>query len=140
MARVDVAPDATEDLPWDSHSWAPMLDAATSVGSTLFFNEPRFRTPTQIDRVDVYTDSPPPKTGYLYVVAAPDAGVAVDVCVLNESGDPLLKFFSMRFSEIEGTIGASGSTESLVHQVAWPPANFSEKSLSINSVVLISGH
>ena len=140
MARVDVAPDAAEDLPWDSHSWAPMLDAATSVGSTLFFNEPRLRMPAQIDRVEVYTDSPPPKTGYLYVSAAPDAGLAVDVCVLNESGDPLLKFFSIRFSEIEGTIGASGSTESLVHQVAWPPATFSETSLSISNVVLISGH
>ena len=140
MARVDVAPEVAEDLPWDSHSWAPMLDAATSVGSTLFFNEPRLRMPAQIDRVEVYTDSLPPKTGYLYVAEAPDAGLAVDVCVLNESGDPLLKFFSMRFSEIEGTIGASGSTESLVHQVAWPPATFSEKPFSINNVVLISGH
>ena len=46
----------------------------------------------------------------------------------------------MRFSEIEGTIGASGSTESLVHQVAWAPATFSEKLHSISSVVLISGH
>ena len=140
IARVDVAPDASEDLPWDSHSWAPMLDAATSVGSTLFFNEPRLRMPAQIDRVELYTDSLPPKTGYLYVAEAPDAGLAVDVCVLNESGDPLLKFFSMRFSEIEGTIGTSGSTESLVHQVAWPPATFSEKPLPISNVVLISGH
>ena len=45
MARIDVAPDAAEglvakDLPWESHSWASMLDAATSVGSTLIFNEP----------------------------------------------------------------------------------------------------
>ena len=140
IARVDVAPDAAEDLPWDSYSWAPMLDAATSVGSTLFFNEPRLRMPAQIDRVEVYTDSLPPKTGYLYVEEAPDAGLAVDVCILNESGDPLLRFFSMRFSEIEGTIGASGSTESLVHQVAWPPAAFSEKPLSISNVVLICGH
>ena len=46
----------------------------------------------------------------------------------------------MRFSEIEGTIDASGSTESLVHQVSWPPATFSEKLHSISSVVLISGH
>ena len=140
IARVDVAPDAADDLPWDSHSWAPMLDAATSVGSTLFFNEPRLRMPAQIDRVEVYTDSLPPKTGYLYVEEAPDAGLAVDVCVLNESGDPLIKFFAMRFSEIEGTIGTSGSIDSLVHQVAWPPATFSEKPLPASNVILISGH
>lgn len=145
MARVDVAPDAAEDLvaedlPWDSHSWAPMLDAATSVGSTLFFNEPRLRMPAQIDRVEVYTDSLPPKTGYLYVTENLDAVLAVDVCVLNENGDPLLKFFCMRFSEIEGTVGASGSTESLVHRLAWLPATFSENPLSISNVVLISGH
>ena len=145
MARVDVAPDeaeglASEDLPWESHSWAPMLDAATSVGSTLFFNEPRLRMPAQIDRIELYTDNLPPKAGYLYVEEAPSAGLAVDVCILDESGEPLLKVFSMRFSEIEGTPGASGSTESLVHQVAWPPAIFSEKPLEISNVVLISGH
>ncbi len=142
IARVDAAPDtaAAEDLPWESHSWAPLLDAATSVGSTLFFNEPKLRMPAQIDRVEVYTDSLPPKTGYLYVEEAPNAGLAVDVCILDESGEPLLKVFSMRFSEIEGTGGASTSTESLVHQVAWPPATFSEKPLEISNMILISGH
>ena len=144
MARVDVAPDAAEDLaaedlPWESHSWAPMLDAVTSVGSTLFFNEPKLRMPAQIDRVEVYTDSLPPKTGYVYVKEAPNAGLAVDVCLLDESGEPLLKVFSMRFSEIEGTGGASGSTESLVHQIAWPPTTFSENPLEISNVILISG-
>ena len=145
VARIDVAPDAAEDLaaedlPWESHSWAPMLDAATSVGSTLFFNEPRLRMPAQIDRVEVYTDILPPKVGYLHVEEAPSAGLAVDVCVLDKSGEPLLKIFSMRFSEIEGTAGASGTTESLVHQVAWPPTIFSEKPLEISNVILISGH
>ncbi len=142
IARVDAAPDtaAAEDLPWESHSWAPLLDAATSVGSTLFFNEPKLRMPAQIDSVEVYTDSLPPKTGYLYVEEAPNAGLAVDVCILDESGEPLLKVFSMRFSEIEGTGGASTSTESLVHQVAWPPTTFSEKPLEISNVILISGH
>ena len=145
MARVDVAPDAAEgvkaeDLPWDSHSWAPMLDAATSVASTLFFNEPKLRMPAQIGRVEVYTDSLPPKTGYLYVEEASNMGLAVDVWIIDESGEPLLKISSMRFSEIEGSPGASGSTESLVHQVAWPPTAFSENPLKISNVVLISGH
>ena len=145
IARVDVAPDVAEgagaeDLPWESHSWAPILDAATSVGSTLFFNEPRLRMPAQIDKVEVYTDSLPPKTGYLYVEEAPNAGLAVDVSILDKSGQPLLKISSMRFSEIEGTPGASGSIESLVHQIAWPPTTFSERPLEISNMVIISGY
>jgi 6-methylsalicylic acid synthase len=37
IARVDVAPDVAAEsaLPWDEGSWAPIFDAATSVGSTL---------------------------------------------------------------------------------------------------------
>lgn len=142
IARVDVAPDAAEDsvLPWDAYSWAPFLDAATSVGSTLFFNNPKLRMPAQIDRVEVYTNNPAPKIGYLYVEQSTHSDLAVDVCVLNDSGESLAKFFCMRFSEIEGTPGVSGSTESLVHQIAWPPATFTEKPLRLAMVVLISSH
>lgn len=142
IAKVDVAPDAAQDsvLPWNAYSWAPILDAATSVGSTLFFNEPKLRMPAQIDRVEVYTDNPAPKTGYLYVQESTNAGLAVDVSVLNDSGETLARFFCMRFSEIEGTPGVSGSIESLVHQLAWPPATFTEKPLRLVKVVLISSH
>ncbi|MCJ1403645.1 hypothetical protein MMC11_006868 [Xylographa trunciseda] len=140
IAKVDVAPDLPEGsvLPWDEHSWAPLLDAATSVGSTLFFNDPRLRMPAQIDRVEIHDESPPPKTGHLYVTEATNACIAVDVCVLNDDGALLAKFVNMRFSEIEGTPGANGSTQSLVHQMAWPPASFTEKPLPMNHVVMIS--
>ena len=140
IAKVDVAPSAENELPWNLHSWAPMLDAATSVGSTIFFDQPRLRMPAQIDRVEVYTDEPPPKVGYLYVEPSANADLAVDVCVLGEEGAPLFKFIAMRFSEIEGTPGSSGSSESLVHQMSWPPATFSEKPLPISHIVLISEH
>ena len=42
LAHVDVAPHVPEGtkLPWHSSSWAPIFDAATSVGSTIFFNNP----------------------------------------------------------------------------------------------------
>ncbi|KAA6414256.1 MAG: 6-methylsalicylic acid synthase [Lasallia pustulata] len=140
IAKIDVAPDLPEGsvLPWDAHSWAPILDAATSVGSTIFFNEPRLRMPAHINRVEIHDDSPPPKTGYLYVTEATSTGLAVDVCVLNDDGTLLAKFVSMRFSEIEGTPDTNGSIESLVHQMAWPPASFTEKPLPMNQVVLIS--
>lgn len=43
IARVDMVQDvaAGSSLPWDPQSWAPMFDATTSIGSTLFFKEPR---------------------------------------------------------------------------------------------------
>ncbi|KAF2795101.1 6-methylsalicylic acid synthase [Melanomma pulvis-pyrius CBS 109.77] len=141
IARVDVAPDAPAGsaLPWDAHSWAPIFDAATSVGSTIFMDKPRLRMPAQIERVTVYSDEPPPKIGWLYVEETTDTALAVNVSILGEDGALLAKFESMRFSEIEGTIGVSGSVESLVHQLAWPPATYSEQRLEIQNVVLVSG-
>lgn len=140
IAKVDVAPELSEGsvLPWDVHSWPPILDAATSVGSTLFFDGPRLRMPAQIDRVEIHDDSPPPKTGYLYVTEATSTGLAVDVCVLNDDGALVAKIVTMRFSEIEGTPCANGSTKSLVHQMAWPPASFTEKPLPMDEVIIIS--
>lgn len=140
IARVDVAPDVApgSPLPWDASSWAPILDSATSVGSTLFFDQPRLRMPAHIHGVQVYTTQPPPKVGYLYVEKATDRDLAVNVSVCDELGTVLAHFKSMRFSEIEGTPGSNGSEESLVHQVAWPPAAYSEKPLPIRKVVLVS--
>ncbi|KAF2999438.1 t1pks [Curvularia kusanoi] len=139
IARVDVAPEVTEtgSLPWDSASWAPILDAATSVGSTIFFDDPRLRMPAQIERVDIFTRQDPPKIGWLYVQRATGADLASHVSVLNDAGEILAKFTSMRFSEIEGTPGASGSMESLVHRITWPPARLSEEPLSIDHIVLV---
>ncbi|KAH6644195.1 6-methylsalicylic acid synthase [Boeremia exigua] len=139
IARVDVAPDVAVDgeLPWDPSSWAPILDAATSVGSTVFFDEPRLRMPAQIERVDIFTKQNPPKIGWLYVQKATGADLASHVSVLNDAGEVLAKFTSMRFSEIEGTPGASGSMESLVHRIAWPPATLAEEPLVVDHIVLV---
>lgn len=140
LARVDVAPDVANDatLPWDASSWSPILDAATSVGSTVFFDEPRLRMPAQIDRVNIYTSENPPKVGWLYVQEASDTALASHVSVCNDAGQVVAKFTSMRFSEIEGTPGVSGSMESLVHQIAWPPVAMSEEPAPIDKIVLVS--
>lgn len=147
LARVDVAPDIAADapLPWAVSSWAPILDAATSVGSTIFFDDPKLRMPAHIDKVHFYdnnTSVVPPKVGYLYVQEATQRGThggpAVHVSVCDEVGRLLVRFESMRFSEIEGTPGVSGSVESLVHQLAWVPAPLSNKATAWSRVVLVS--
>lgn len=139
LARVDVAPDVTTGakLPWHEGSWAPLLDAATSVGSTIFFDNPKLRMPAQIERVHFTAGhgARPPKTGWLYVQRA--AAQAVHVSVCNDDGRELVKFESMRFSEIEGTPGVSGSVESLVHSMVWVPAPFSHKPLCWDEVIVV---
>lgn len=141
LARVDAAPNTpteSKSLPWDSSSWAPLLDAATSVGSTIFFDEPRLRMPSQIQTVNVFTRDNPPRSCWLYVKEASDPAPAAHISLIGEDGLTLARFTGMRFSEIEGTPGASGSMESLVHQIAWPPALPAEEPLPISQVVLIS--
>ncbi|KFA62237.1 hypothetical protein S40285_06876 [Stachybotrys chlorohalonatus IBT 40285] len=143
VAHVDVAPNSpdAEPLPWDPSSWAAILDAATSVGSTIFMNDPKLRMPAQIDKVHFFLrhGTPPPRTGWLYVQDASERGApAVHVSVCNEQGQVLAKFQSMRFSEIEGTPGASGSVESLVHTLAWVPAPLSSKPAGWESAVFVS--
>ncbi|KAJ5972453.1 Acyl transferase/acyl hydrolase/lysophospholipase [Penicillium vulpinum] len=139
LARVDVNPAIADGapLPWDSSSWAPILDAATSVGSTVF-QTAALRMPAQIERVEIFTSEDPPKISWLFVEEASDAVPTSHVSVVSEAGEVLAKFTAMRFSEIEGTPGVSGSMESLVHQIAWPPATPAEEPLLITKVVVIS--
>ncbi|KAJ6163333.1 hypothetical protein N7497_003312 [Penicillium chrysogenum] len=139
LARVDVNPAVSGDapLPWDPSSWAPILDAATSVGSTIF-QTAALRMPAQIERVEIFTSEDPPKVGWLFVEESSDAVPTSHVSVLGDSGEVVAKFTAMRFSEIGGTPGVSGSMESLVHQIAWPPATPAEEPLSIRTVILVS--
>lgn len=137
MVRVDMNPDSNS-MPWDPYSWGPLLDAATSVGSTIFFNEARMRIVSQIDRVLILSSDPRPKIAYLYIEEASDSiSPAAHVTVLTEQGEMIAKFQALRFSDVEGATGISGSVESLVHQLAWIPPKLSEKPMSLTTVVLV---
>ena len=122
--------------PWDSNSWAPILDAATSVGSTVF-EEPRLRMPAHIERLEMLTEDSPPRNFWLHVQRA--SGTSCHVTVLDFEGTVMAKAASMRFAEIEGAPGVSGSMESLVHQVAWLLAEPSKQALTFTQLILISG-
>lgn len=137
IARVDMDPDS-DSMPWDPYSWGPLLDAATSVGSTIFFKEARMRIVSQIDRVLLASDDPRPKIAYLYIEEASDSvSPAAHVTVLTEQGHMIAKFQAMRFSDVEGATGISGSVDSLVHQLAWIPPKLSEKPMSLSRVILV---
>ena len=139
LARVDVYPGVEHDrFPWARESWAPIFDAATSIGSTLFFKTPRLRMPAHVANITVSNGTKPPKIAYIYVKASAGSELASDITVTDEAGRALAKFTTMRFSEIEGTPGLTISTEGLVHQVAWPPARLLDNPLSLKSVVIVA--
>lgn len=141
IACVDVSPNTTTDtsLPRDTSSWAPILDAATSICSTLFFSNPRLRMPAQVSQVLFHPSALPPKVGYIHVLpASSNKDLVVTVDVLDTCGHVLVHISEMRFAKIEGTIDSNSSVESLVHQISWPPMQLSEKPLALGHVMVIS--
>jgi 6-methylsalicylic acid synthase len=139
IALVDAAPDVDNSRfpQWDSSSWAPLLDAATSIGSTIFYDDPKLRMPAEIGEVVFNTPSSPPKTGWIRVERAAGVDVAVNVDVLSMQGEVLVRITAMRFAEIEGTPGTNRNIDSLVHHLAWTPAVYSEEPLQLDHIVLI---
>ncbi|KAF3201294.1 hypothetical protein TWF106_006595 [Orbilia oligospora] len=137
LSRVDTAPESSEkSIPWDLSSWAPILDAATSIGSSIFYKEPVLRMPAQIDEVAI-TPGSIPKVAYIHTTV--ETGMwRVNVAILNEEGHEVAHINGMRFSAVEGTPGASGSVESLVHQMSWPPAKLEEEGFQLKNVVFVS--
>ena len=140
IAKFDVAPEISSDIPlsWDPHSWAPAFDAATSVASTIFLDDPRLRMVAQIDQVSICIGAIPPKTGWLYIEKTSDAPLAAHISILSEDGKLLAKLRGMRFSEIEGTTDVCNSVESLVHQIAWPPASLGETPFALTQAIFVS--
>ncbi|KAG4433787.1 hypothetical protein IFR05_010726 [Cadophora sp. M221] len=138
LARVDVCPEIKDGdgFPWKSTSWAPVFDAATSIGSTIFFETPRLRMPARVDEVAVYQEAAPPKIAYIYVQRS-KVELASDVTVAAEDGRILAKFTTMRFAEIEGTIGSGGRLDELIHSVAWVPARLAENPTALERVIIV---
>ncbi|KAF2624055.1 ketoacyl-synt-domain-containing protein [Macroventuria anomochaeta] len=138
LVKMDMDPN-TQTLPWDMQSWAPFLDAATSVGSSIFFKSVRMRIVSEIDQVLFLSQEPPPKVGYLFIEKTSEAeNLKADISVLSEDGALLTKINGMRFSDIEAVGDKSKGIDSLVHRLAWVPPTFSETPLLMSNVVVVS--
>ncbi|KAI4122121.1 MAG: hypothetical protein LQ338_005990 [Usnochroma carphineum] len=143
LALVNVDPSLAEgaDLSWDASSWAPIFDAATSIGSTLFYDSPRLRMPAHVRKAEVCEGAVPPRMAYIYVQQASvdPTQPASHVTVADVSGKALAKFTAMRFSEIEGTPGERSNMDTLVHHLAWKPVPLpAEPVLPLDHVVMIA--
>ncbi|KAL9087908.1 MAG: hypothetical protein Q9165_006470 [Trypethelium subeluteriae] len=138
LAKIDNDP-SNERMTWDSHSWAPTLDAASSVGCTLFFNDPKLRIVSQIAKLSLYANEPPSKIYYLHVTESGDThGRSANVAILDVHGRLLAQFDSIRFADVGVASGVSGSVDSLVHRMVWVPARLSENPLVLKEAILLS--
>jgi 6-methylsalicylic acid synthase len=136
LVTVDVNPSREDGspLPWSESSWAPVSDATTSIGSTLF-KTPRLRMPAHIDKVTIQKGVTPPKVVHIHVKAASfDANnLAVDITIADDQGQAIAIFSFTRFSEMTVSGSAARNVDTMVHQVAWDaivpstaPPSFSE--------------
>ena len=136
LARVHADPNSSPSKHFHGKSWASILDAATSISSTIFFKKPLLRMPTVVKRVSIFSDELTPK--FCYIHAATTAADTANVTVLSEEGQVLCMFESLKFAGIEGNASMRKSVKGLVHRVAWPPAQLSEVPLSFRNVVIVS--
>lgn len=114
LARVAAEPDGSVPA-----SWAGLLDAATSMASTVFDGPPRLRMPARLDRVRVH--GAPPAVGVIHVRRR--AGTTVtDVTISDASGAVLVVLGGMGFEELENSAGTD--TAGMLHDVVWHPTPF----------------
>ena len=136
LAKVDADPEGSPSKHYGGESWASILDAMTSVSSTIFHREPLLRMPTAIESVGVLPSTPPPKITYTYVKKSA-SDFAADVRILDEAGRVLVDIRALKFAGIEGSLVSTKSDVGLVHQVAWPPAQLAETPLGMQSVTFV---
>ncbi|EHK46840.1 6-methylsalicylic acid synthase [Trichoderma atroviride IMI 206040] len=136
IAKVDMDP-SVGFLSWDQESWAPILDAATSIGSAIFFNDPRMRIVSKMDHLYFYSSGSPPKIGYIYVQKHIDAkDYAADIHILDQQGNLLAMVQGMRLSDLVNC--AAEDSGSLVHQLVWVPPAFKEQPRDLTHVIMVS--
>jgi 6-methylsalicylic acid synthase len=140
LATVDSDPE-NEKITWDSGSWAPTLDAASSVGATLFSDDNKLRIVSKIGKLIIRSKEPAPKIFHLHVTKADTVDDAhsrsAKVSILNPQGELLAQFESITLTEVDASARTSAGMEGLVHQLAWTPARLSEKPLSLEQAVLV---
>jgi 6-methylsalicylic acid synthase len=138
LVMVDMDP-SSQSVSWSEESWAPFLDAATSVGASIFVDQRQMRIVSGMEEIQFFTQEAPPKRGYLFVEkhCNPDV-LEVDISVLRDDGLLLVKVQGMKLSDLEVNGQTSKGADSLVHRVAWVPPTFSETPMPVSNAVIIS--
>ncbi|KAJ4348473.1 uncharacterized protein N0V89_009848 [Didymosphaeria variabile] len=141
LAVVDADPQTTGTSPhWGGQSWASVLDAMTSVSSTIFWKQPLLRMPTSIDSVTLLPGAVAPKISYMYVRrrVQDEDEFAADMLVCDDQGTVLVDVENLAFAGIEGNPDSIKSHDGLVHRIAWPPVQLAEERRQFDEVVFLA--
>ncbi len=127
LAQVRANPDGSRP-----DTWAGLLDAATSVASTVFDGPPRLRMPARIERVSILAA---PSDSVLLQVQRRPGTTCTDVLIADLTGTPLVLLSGMAFEELENT---AGDVNRVLHQVNWHPTEYAEQARPAH-VALVGG-
>ncbi|ORV57571.1 polyketide synthase [Mycobacterium florentinum] len=127
LAQVRAEPDGSHPS-----TWAGLIDAATSVASTVFDGAPRLRMPARIERMRVLGA---PSDSILLHVRRRDQGTSTDVTIASLTGRPLVEITGMAFEELENT---GGDVSRVIHRIGWQPTPF-DVDATPAEVVLLGG-
>lgn len=140
LAKVDSDPHQNLSTNGSSGFLASILDAATSISSTIFYKNPLLRMPSSIAGVSTIPNMSVPRVCYIYARKCSNDDDVVDISLSDEEGLVFCYIEAMRFSGLEGKPAASHSTQDLVHYIAWPPARLSEQPLNFRQVCFIANN
>ncbi|KAI5361814.1 hypothetical protein J4E82_011709, partial [Alternaria postmessia] len=100
LVQVDM-PGDTNTLSGDAQSWAPLIDAATSISSCILSKNTTMYIVSGIDKVVFVSQGTPPKTGYLLIERRPEEKPQrVDVEILDIDGTRLCRLEGMQFTDL----------------------------------------
>lgn len=129
LAQVSVDPPAT--------TWAPVLDAALSVGSVAFAGPQALRMPAAIREVAVH--GPPPSAAVIQVRLADGAADTVDVEVVEPSGQVQAWLAGLRYGLLDAAPGTRHDPRSLVYEPRWQDITPEPRAQSACQRVLVVG-
>ncbi|KGO52463.1 Acyl transferase/acyl hydrolase/lysophospholipase [Penicillium expansum] len=133
LAKVDANPDSLAGM---DDLLTSVMDAATSIASSLWHREPRLRIPTAVRRV-VAVDMTTQQIVYIHCAKAQSSVDEADVIISSEDGTVLMEFQGMAFAGVEGESLSRKNTSGLVHQISWPPATLVEEPLEFSHIAFL---
>ncbi|OQD98979.1 hypothetical protein PENVUL_c067G07669 [Penicillium vulpinum] len=134
LARVDANPDS---MPGMDDLLTSVMDAATSIASTLWRHAPRLRMPTAVRRV-VAVEVATPQVVYIHCTKARSSVDEADVLISSEDGTILIEIQGMTFAGVEGESLSRKGTFGLVHHINWPPAALVEEPLQFAHIAFLA--
>jgi 6-methylsalicylic acid synthase len=127
------------DVQGGTDSWAPLIDAATSISSCILSKSTTMRIVSGIKEVIFVSKDALPKIGYLFIERKPgEKPQRVDVDILDGNGTRLCRLKGMQFTDIEAVSHAGPCIDSLLYHLAWVRPALRETPLSTENAILIS--